>query len=67
VGRTPCRTAPTKLKISPADQITRNSVDIASVELRLKFSIICGEKTTIQQAIDIDPATPLIAAKSKVK
>jgi len=56
-----------KLKISPADQITRNRVDIASVELRLKFSMICGEKTTIQQAIDIDPATPLIVAKSKGK
>lgn len=35
-----------------------------SAELLLKFSMICGENTTTQQAIDIEPAMPLIASKS---
>lgn len=53
VGKTPCRTAPRMLKMSPASQMMTNCSDNASAELFLKFSIICGEKTTIQHAIDM--------------
>lgn len=35
-----------------------------SAELLLKFSIIWGEKTTTQHAIDIEPVMPLSAAMS---
>jgi len=41
------------------------AIDKPSAELRLKFSMICGEKTTTQHAIDIEPAMPLMASKSR--
>ena len=40
-------------------------IDKPSAEPRRKFSIICGEKTTIQQAIEIEPAMPDIASTSR--
>ena len=43
----------------------RNSIESPSAELRRKFSIICGEKTTTQQAMLIEPQIPLIASMSK--
>jgi hypothetical protein len=42
------------LKTSPANQTMRNRSDRPSAEPRRKFSMICGEKTTTQQAIEID-------------
>src|SRR2546429_85743 len=54
VGNTPCNTAPRMLKTSPANQTIRKTRDRPSAEPRTKFSIICGEKTTTQQATDID-------------
>jgi hypothetical protein len=66
VGRTPCMTAPRMLKTSPASQMTRNTTDSPSAEPRRKFSMICGEKTTTQQAIDTDPRMPLMASMSRL-
>lgn len=54
VGRTPCKTAPRILNTSPASQMIRNSNERPSAEPRRKFSIICGEKTTTQQAMEIE-------------
>jgi hypothetical protein len=54
VGKTPCSTAPRMLKTSPASQTMMNCSERPSEEPRRKFSMICGEKTTTQQAIDIE-------------
>ena len=42
------------LKTSPANQITMKTMDSPSADPLRKFSMIWGEKTTIQQAIDTD-------------
>jgi hypothetical protein len=42
------------LKTSPASQMMMNWRDRPSALLRLKFSTIWGEKTTTQQAIDME-------------
>jgi hypothetical protein len=42
------------LKTSPANQTTRKRRERPSAEPRRKFSMIWGEKTTTQQAIEID-------------
>jgi hypothetical protein len=47
-------TAPKILKTSPANHTTRNKSDKPSADPRRKFSMICGEKTTTQQAREID-------------
>ncbi len=54
VGSTPWRTAPKILKTSPASQTMMNWSDKPSALLRRKFSMICGEKTTTQQAMEMD-------------
>jgi hypothetical protein len=54
VGRTPCMTAPRMLNTSPANQTMRNRRERPSAEPRRKFSMICGENTTTQQAIEIE-------------
>jgi hypothetical protein len=46
------------LKISPASHITRKDKDKPSPERRRKFSMIWGEKTTSQQAMEILPVMP---------
>lgn len=38
-----------------------------SADLLRKFSIICGEKTTTQQAMEMEPARPDSASMSRVK
>lgn len=40
------------LAISPASHIMMNSIERPSALLRRKFSIICGEKTTTQHAVE---------------
>jgi len=42
-----------------------NWMERPSAEDRRKFSMICGEKTTTQQAIDMDPQIPEIASTSR--
>ena len=64
VGRTPCSKAPRMLKASPASQMMRKVIERPSADDRLKFSIIWGEKTTTQQAIEILPQMPDRAARS---
>lgn len=64
VGSTPWSTAPRMLKTSPASQMMMNSTERPSAELRLKFSMICGENTTIQHAMEIDPQMPEMASMS---
>jgi hypothetical protein len=54
VGSTPCRTAPRILNTSPANQTIRKRRDSPSAEPLRKFSMICGENTTTQQAIEIE-------------
>lgn len=54
VGSTPWRIAPRILKTSPANQTMMNCSESPSAEPLLKFSIIWGENTTTQQAIDIE-------------
>jgi hypothetical protein len=54
VGKTPCITAPRMLKTSPSNQTTTNWMDRPSALLRRKFSMIWGEKTTTQQAMDME-------------
>ena len=54
VGRTPCRTAPRMLKTSPRSQTMMKTMERPSAEERRMFSIIWGEKTTTQQAIEIE-------------
>jgi hypothetical protein len=54
VGKTPCRTAPRILKTSPTSQTTRKRRERPSADPRRKFSMIWGEKTTTQQAIEIE-------------
>jgi hypothetical protein len=54
VGSTPCMTAPKMLNTSPANQTMRKRRERPSAEPRWKFSMICGENTTTQQAIEID-------------
>jgi hypothetical protein len=54
VGKTPWSTAPRILKTSPASQTTTKRSDRPSADPLRKFSMICGEKTTTQQAMDID-------------
>lgn len=65
VGSTPCSKAPAMLKMSPASHMMINAIDKPSAELLLKFSMICGEKTTTQQAIETEPAMPLMASRSR--
>src|SRR5271155_160361 len=62
VGSTCCNIAPSTLKTSPASHITRNERDNPSPDRRRKFSMICGEKTTSQQAIEILPVMPEIVS-----
>lgn len=38
-----------------------------SADERRKFSMICGEKTTTQQAMEIEPLMPLRASMSTAK
>ena len=52
--------------MSPMSHIKMKTTLKPSAELRRKFSIICGEKTTTQQAILTEPVTPLIVGKSRV-
>lgn len=54
VGRTPWKTAPRMLQTSPASQTMMKKTERPSAEERRKFSRIWGEKTTIQQAIEMD-------------
>ena len=54
VGKTPCRTAPRTLKTSPVSQMMTKKMERPSVLERRKFSIIWGEKTTSQQAIEME-------------
>ena len=54
VGRTPCSIDPSILNTSPANHTTMNTIERPSADCRRKFSTICGEKTTTQQAIEID-------------
>jgi hypothetical protein len=42
------------LKTSPSSQTTTNWIERPSALPRRKFSIIWGEKTTTQQAIDME-------------
>jgi len=42
------------LKTSPRSQTTMNWIERPSALPRRKFSTICGEKTTTQQAMDIE-------------
>jgi hypothetical protein len=42
------------LKTSPSNQTTTNWMDRPSALLRRKFSMIWGEKTTTQQAMDME-------------
>lgn len=42
------------LKTSPVSQMMMNWMDKPSAEERRKFSMICGEKTTTQHAIDME-------------
>lgn len=51
-------TAPRTLNTSPASQMIRKSSDSPSAEPRRKFSMICGEKTTTQHAIEIELIAP---------
>ena len=62
MGSTPCKTAPRILKTSPRSQTTMKMSERPSAEWRRKFSIIWGEKTTTQQAIDIDLGEGKLAA-----
>src|ERR1700761_7001022 len=64
VGRTPCRIAPRMLKTSPANHTTINTIDSPSAEPLRKFSMIWGENTTTQQAIEIEPQMPESASMS---
>jgi len=64
VGRMPWRIPPSILKTSPTSQMTMKVIDRPSAEERRKFSMICGEKTTTQQAIEIEPQIPERAARS---
>ena len=52
------------LNTSPANQTTIKTIESPSAEPRLKFSMIWGEKTTIQQAIDIELVKQLADAVS---
>lgn len=54
MGRTPWNRAPKMLKTSPSSQTMTNCSDRPSADPRRKFSIICGEKTTTQQAIEME-------------
>jgi hypothetical protein len=54
VGRTCCNTAPRMLKTSPSSQAIMNWTERPSALERRKFSRICGEKTTTQQAMEMD-------------
>jgi hypothetical protein len=62
VGSRCCRIAPKTLKTSPASHITRKDSDNPSPERLRKFSIICGEKTTSQHAMDMLPVIPDIVS-----
>jgi hypothetical protein len=62
VGRTCCSIAPKTLNMSPASHITKNDKDRPSPDRRRKFSIICGEKTTSQHAIEMLPVIPDIVS-----
>ena len=42
------------LNMSPMSQTTMNCRDRPSAELRRKFSMICGENTTTQAAMDME-------------
>lgn len=44
-----------------------NWIDRPSALRRRKFSMICGEKTTTQHAIDIEPHIPDMASTSRFK
>lgn len=67
VGSTRCKTAPMMLNTSPSSQTTMKTTDSPSAEPRRKFSMICGEKTTTQQAIEMEPVMPLTASMSRLK
>lgn len=41
------------------------TTDSPSAEPRRKFSMICGEKTTTQHAIEMEPQMPLRASMSR--
>jgi hypothetical protein len=62
VGRTCCNIAPSTLNTSPASHITKNDKDNPSPDRRRKFSMIWGENTTSQQAIEILPVIPDIVS-----
>ena len=64
VGRTPCKIAPRILNTSPSSHTIRNARERPSAEERRKFSMICGEKTTTQHAIEMEPKMPLRASIS---
>lgn len=42
--------------------VTRNTTLNPSADPLRKFSMICGEKTTIQQAMEMEPHIPLRAS-----
>lgn len=54
--------APRTLNTSPASQITRKDSDKPSPDRRRKFSMIWGENTTSQQAIEMLPVIPDIVS-----
>jgi hypothetical protein len=54
VGSTPCRRAPRILNTSPASQTMRKTNESPSADPRRKFSMICGENTTTQQAMEME-------------
>jgi hypothetical protein len=54
VGNTPWARAPTMLKTSPSSHINRKVVDNPDADERCAFCTICGVKTTIQQAMEIE-------------
>ena len=56
--------APRMLKMSPRSQMIMKVRESPSADERRKFSIICGEKTTTQQAMDMEPHMPLRATIS---
>jgi hypothetical protein len=56
VGSTPCRAAPRMLKTSPSSQTMMNCSERPSALPQRRFSTIWGEKTTTQQAIEMELA-----------
>jgi len=44
-----------------------NCSERPSALLRRKFSTICGEKTTTQQAMEMDPQMPEMASTSRFR